>query len=359
MLNISQIQKILSPILAPISKGYGAVMSRRAQKYSSGEYDRFRPECPCISVGNIGSGGSGKTPLADWLLKWAEREGLRTVLLTRGYGAKPAQLPYLVTPLSQANEAGDEPLMLAGGNTRAKVVVDPVRKRSGAWATQQFQPGLMLLDDGFQHMAVERDLDFVLLTPDDFTDGWDKVIPRGTWRESVQALQRADVFFVKSGPDAFRLMRVLVEQKLAQFGRPVFQFELKAMGLKFLGSGERCGFGSDKYLLFAGIGKPDILLDDASRYMGRAPEEFIIFKDHHAYTAQDVEKIRRMAAAEGAKKIICTPKDAVKLTKLSCEDFYVIDLVVEFREAIFFDQNEEAPFDKWWSKQRLIDAFKR
>jgi len=359
MLNLNQLQKILSPVLAPISKGYGAVMSRRAQKYSSGEYERFRPECPCISVGNIGSGGSGKTPLADWLLKWAERAGLVTVLLTRGYGAKPGKLPYLVNRLSPVSEAGDEPLMLAGGNPEAKVVVDPVRKRSGAWATQQFQPGLMLLDDGFQHMAVERDLDFVLLTPDDFTDGWDMVIPRGTWRESVQALQRADVFFVKSGPDAFRRMHGLVKQKLAQFGRPVFQFELKAEGLELLGGGERCGFGNDKYLLFAGIGKPDILLEDASGYMGRAPEEFMIFKDHHAYTAQDVELIRRKAAAAGAKRIICTPKDAVKLSKLSCEDFYVIDLEVEFTEAIFFDQNEEAPFDKWWNKQRLIDAFKR
>lgn len=358
MLNLNQIQKVLSPILAPISKGYGAVMSRRAEKYSSGEYERFRPECPCISVGNIGSGGSGKTPLADWLLKWAEQEGLLTVLLTRGYGAKPAQLPYLVNRLSPVTEAGDEPLMLANGNPQAKIVVDPVRKRSGAWATQEFNPGLMLLDDGFQHMAVERDLDFVLLTPDDFSIGWDKVIPRGTWRESVQALQRADVFFVKSSPDAFRRMYWLIQEKLAKFGKPVFQFELKAKGLKLLGGGERFDFGSEKYLLFAGIGKPEILREDAGKYMGRSPEEFIIFKDHHAYTAQDVESIRKKAAAAGAKRIVCTPKDAVKLTKLGCEGFYVIDLEVEFRESIFFDDTEDAPFDKWWNKKRLIDAFK-
>ncbi|NDV27887.1 tetraacyldisaccharide 4'-kinase [Desulfovibrio sp. JC010] len=352
-------QKILSPILAPISKGYGVVMSRRAEKYSSGEYERFRPECPCISVGNIGSGGSGKTPLADWLLKWAQREGLLTALLTRGYGAKPAQLPYLVNRFSPVQEAGDEPLMLANSNPQAKIVVDPVRKRSGAWVTQEFKPGLMLLDDGFQHMAVERDLDFVLLTPDDFSIGWDKVIPRGTWRESVQALQRADVFFVKSGPDGFRRMNWLIREKLSGLGKPVFQFELKAKGLKLLSGEERLDFGSDKYLLFAGIGKPEILRKDAGKYMGRAPEQFMIFKDHHGYTAQDVEMIRKKAAAAGAKRIICTPKDAIKLTKLGCDDFYVIDLEVEFKEAIFFDDTEDAPFDKWWNKQRLIDAFKK
>lgn len=352
-------QKILSPVLAPISRGYGAVMARRAEKYFSGEYERFRPACPCISVGNIGSGGSGKTPIADWLLKWAEREGLLTVLLTRGYGAKPAQLPYLVNQLSAVAEAGDEPLMLANDNPEAKIVVDPVRKRSGAWVTQEFQPGLMLLDDGFQHMAVERDLDFVLLTPDDFTTGWDKVIPRGTWRESVQALQRADVFFVKNGPDAFKQMNWLIREKLSEFAKPIFQFELKAKGLKFLGGGELLDFGSDKYLLFSGIGKPEILRGDAGKYMGRAPEEFIIFKDHQAYTAQDVELIRKKAAAAGAKRIVCTPKDAVKLTKLGCEDFYVIDLEVEFKESIFFDDTEETSFDNWWNKQRLIDAFEK
>ncbi|TIH13247.1 tetraacyldisaccharide 4'-kinase [Marinifilum sp. JC120] len=352
-------QKILGPILAPISKGYGAVMSRRAEKYASGGCERFRPACPCISVGNIGSGGSGKTPIADWLLKWAECEGLLTVLLTRGYGAKPSSLPYLVGSFSPVHEAGDEPLMLANGNPNAKIVVDPVRKRSGAWATDEFKPGLMLLDDGFQHMAVERDLDFVLLTPDDFTTGWDKVIPRGTWRENKQALQRADVFFVKSGPDAFKQMIWLIREKLSEFGKPVFQFELRAKGLKLLGGGERLGFGSEKYLLFAGIGKPEILRNDAGKSMGRAPEEFIIFKDHHAYTAQDVELIRKKAAAAGTKRIICTPKDAIKLANLGCEDFYVIDLEVEFKEAIFFDDTEEAPFDKWWNKQRLIDAFNK
>ncbi len=197
MSSLIRAQKILSPVLTPVSKVYGMIMARRAGRYEDGEYQQFRPKCPCISVGNIGSGGSGKTPLADWLLKWAKSQGLKTVLLTRGYGAKPSELPYLVRENSPVVEAGDEPLMLAAGNPEARVVVDPVRKRSGKWATDEFGPDLMVLDDGFQHMAVQRDLDFVLLTSDDFTCGWNKVIPRGTWREDVQALRRADVFLLK------------------------------------------------------------------------------------------------------------------------------------------------------------------
>ncbi len=353
--SLFKLQKILSPILNPISHGYEKVMSCRAQKYARGEYEQFRPSCPCISVGNIGSGGSGKTPLADWLLKWADRQGLSAVLLTRGYGAKPAQLPYLVGPHSPVSEAGDEPLMLAKENPFARVVVDPVRKRSGAWATGQFKPELMLLDDGFQHMAVQRDLDFVLLTPDDFDESWNKVIPQGTWREGADALNRADVFFVKSTPSAFKSLKSMIRSRLGVFGKPVFQFALQAKGLKLLGGPDRLDFGQGKYLLFSGIGKPEMLLADATGYMGRAPEEFMVFKDHHAYTVHDVEEIRRRAVALGSRRIICTPKDAIKLSGLGCEDFYVIDLEVEFSEAVFFDETKEVSFDKWWN----IDLLKQ
>jgi len=105
--------------------------------------------------------------------------------------------------------------------------------------------------------------------------------------------------------------------------------------LKLLGSDKKLGFGDDEYLLFSGIGKPEMLLKDATEYMGRAPAEFMIFKDHHSYSGLDVELIRKRAAAVNVKRIICTPKDAVKLSRLNCEDFYVIDLELEFKESIF------------------------
>ncbi|WP_320172349.1 tetraacyldisaccharide 4'-kinase [Maridesulfovibrio sp.] len=356
MVSLSEIQGLLSPVLTPLSRGYSALMSRRARRYAMGECEQFRPACPCLSVGNIGSGGSGKTPLADWLLKWADIQELSVVLLTRGYGAKPPHLPYVVGPHSPASESGDEPLMLARENPDARVVVDPVRKRSGAWASEEFSPDLVILDDGFQHMAVKRDMDFVLLTPDDLKDGWDRVIPRGTWREGKDALRRADVFFVKSGAESFKSMAGLVKDRLGPFGRPVFQFSLRAVGLKLLGGGDRLEFGSGKYVLFSGIGNPQMLVADAREYMGREPEKFIVFRDHHAYTDRDVEDIRRQAATLGAKRIICTPKDAVKLAGLGCDDFYVIDLEVEFLEALFFDGTAPLPFDKWWNLERLLNS---
>jgi len=350
-------QNILSPVLAPAGYVYSSVMACRAKLYNKDSFVRFKPACPCISVGNIGSGGSGKTPVSGWLLAWAEKQRMHSVLLSRGYGANPSKLPYLVTAESPVEESGDEPLMLATENPYAKIVVDPVRKRSGKWATEQFTPDLMVLDDGFQHMAVQRDLDFVLMTPDDFTDGWNKVIPRGTWREGKNGLKRADVFFVKSPADDFNSMKDLIKDRLGKYKKPVFQFNLKAEGLKLLKGGETLQFGNEKYMLVSGIGKPEQFSRDCINFMGQKPCEHMIFKDHHPYSAQDARLIREKSEKLGAAKIICTPKDAVKLRRLGCDDFYTIDLCVEFKESIFFDGTEPCNFERWWSRDRLTLAY--
>ncbi|OEU70720.1 MAG: tetraacyldisaccharide 4'-kinase [Desulfovibrio sp. S3730MH75] len=354
-------QNILSPILTPAGHVYGAVMGCRANLFSRGTFTRFNPSCPCVSVGNIGSGGSGKTPLSGWLLKWAHEQGMESVLLTRGYGASPTKFPCLVTAETPVKESGDEPLMLATDNPYARVIVDPIRKRSGKWAMESFQPDFIVLDDGFQHMAVQRDLDFVLMTPDDFAEGWNKVIPRGTWRETEAALCRADCFFVKSSVAEFNSMKGVIKERLGEFKKPVFQFNLKAESLISLKSGDSAPFGCDKFLLVSGIGKPDQFFDDSVKFMSQEPAGHIVFKDHHPYRAQDVDDIRRKAkliARENGQynfvKVICTPKDAVKLRALGCDEFYTIDLRVEFSESIFFDETDSGGFDSWWSRDRLI-----
>lgn len=351
------VQNILSPVLAPAGYAYSSVMACRAKLYNSDSFTRFEPACRCISVGNIGSGGSGKTPLAGWLLAWADRQGMQSVLLSRGYGASPLKLPYLVTADSPVEESGDEPLMLATENPNARVVVDPVRKRSGEWAIDQFKPDLVVLDDGFQHMAVRRDMDFVLMTPDDFTAGWNKVIPRGTWREGKSGLKRADVFFVKSPAVDFNSMKDVIKDRLGKYNRPVFQFNLKADGLRLLNGGESLPFGDEKYILVSGIGKPEQFNRDSIKFMKQKPCEHLIFKDHHSYNAQDVQLIREKCEKFGAAKIICTPKDAVKLCKLGCDEFYTIDLRVEFNESIFFDGSEPCNFERWWGLSRLAPAY--
>ncbi len=108
---ISRLQSQFPHILGPLSKAYARIMRLRAGLYATGKRAAWRPPAPCISVGNISWGGTGKTPVVSWLLDWARDEGLRPTVLTRGYGGKPPHLPYAVQLLSPPREAGDEPLL--------------------------------------------------------------------------------------------------------------------------------------------------------------------------------------------------------------------------------------------------------
>ncbi len=116
-------------------------MCMRDSLYRRGLMRSWEPDALTVSVGNIGWGGSGKTPVAGWLLDWAEKNNIEALLLTRGYKAKPVSYPYLVKPGALAEEAGDEPLMLATQHRKAHVVVDPDRTRAGKWAMKNFTPG--------------------------------------------------------------------------------------------------------------------------------------------------------------------------------------------------------------------------
>ena len=142
-------------------------------------------------MGNISWGGTGKTPVVGWLLGWAAQKKLKAVVLSRGYKGKPPALPFLVEACGSPLESGDEPLMLAKLFPGASVLVDPVRSRAVRFAEKTLSPGLFVLDDGFQHLGVSRDLNILLLTPDDLGAGWNRVIPGGTWRENSGALADA------------------------------------------------------------------------------------------------------------------------------------------------------------------------
>lgn len=220
-------QKRLRPLLTPVSLLYRRILAARRAKWENEGSPAFRPACQCVSVGNIAWGGTGKTPVVDWLLGWSEARGLRAVVLSRGYKAQPPELPLHVSPSRTPGEAGDEPLMLALEHPSAAVMVDPDRRRSGRWAEERLSPDLFVLDDGFQHVKVRRDLDIVLLRPDDLGDGWGRVIPAGAWREGPEALERADVFMIKCSPEAWESLRPACERRLAGFRRPLFSFSLR------------------------------------------------------------------------------------------------------------------------------------
>lgn len=346
--SVTSLQHSFGPALKPFAWMYGKLMRMRAMMYERNLAPSWAPEAVTVSVGNIGWGGSGKTPIAGWFLGWAENRALDAMLLTRGYKAKPVKYPYLVKPGALAEEAGDEPLMLATEHTKARIIVDPERSRGGRWGCKTAYPDIVVLDDGFQHMAVKRDFNLVLLRPEDLTHQWDRVIPAGSWREPVSALKRADAFMIKLGPRNFKKNKQIFADRLGQFRKPVFSFQVVPTGLRQILNGNvALDFDGGNYLLVTGVGNPEQVKRTASGYFGYKPQRHLVYRDHHTYTKSDVLEMQQVASKLGCTAILCTPKDAVKLGPMCTEDFWQFDLRVDFGPSSIGD---DVGFDSWWER---------
>lgn len=312
----------------------------------------YRAGCPVVSVGNISWGGTGKTPLVDYLLDHTAQRRLRTAVLTRGYKAAPPELPFPVSNEDDPNQAGDEPLMLARRHPDTLVLVDPKRSRAAAWAEKNAAPHLLFLDDGMQHLAIERDLDLVLLRPDDMLENWNRVLPAGTWREGKKALERADAFLMKADEQTLASLLPVIEKRLKPFNRPFFSFDLKPVGLtKLMPFGKTLpetmpDLGGEAYTFLCGTGNPSQVKQTAEALLKRPPAKELLFLDHHAYTGTDAEK-----AASFGLPIVCTAKDAVKLTPLLSSfdgvPVWILDVRAVFGPSLF----TPVTFGEWWKEK--------
>ena len=340
-------QQRLRPVLTPVSRLYERLMAARRAKWEAADSPAFRPSRPCVSVGNIAWGGTGKTPVVDWLLGWSEARGLRAVVLSRGYKTAPPELPLRVQTSHTPGEAGDEPLMLALEHPESAIVVDPDRGRAGRWAEEELLPDLFVLDDGFQHVKVRRDLDIVLLRPDDLGDEWGRVIPAGAWREGPETLNRTDAFMIKCPPETWEALRPACERRLAGFGRPLFTFALRPVCLRSLRGNERReagDFAGRPYAVVGGVGDPAQVVRTVTAFMGCQPAETVAFPDHHAYGAGDAARLERLGMP-----VICTCKDAVKLRELPLSDVWALRVEAAFGPKLW----SEAAFPDWldaWAK---------
>lgn len=352
-MEINKLQRRLAPVLRPASVVYGGLMRLREMRYASSLLSfPYRAACPVVSVGNISWGGTGKTPIVDYLLDHTAKRRLRTVVLTRGYKAAPPELPFPVTGKDDPHEAGDEPLMLARRHPDTLVLVDPKRSRAAAWAEKNAAPRLFFLDDGMQHLAIERDLDIVLLRPDDMLENWNRVIPAGTWRESKKALNRADVFLMKADEQTLSSLLPVIENRLKGFKRPFFSFDLKPVGVtKLVPFGKTLpetapDLGGEAYTFLCGTGNPAQVKQTATTLLQRPPATELLFPDHHEYTGADAKK-----AASFAMPIVCTAKDAVKLTPLlPCfgdVPVWILDVRAVFGPSLF----TAVTFGEWWEEK--------
>ena len=317
-------------------------------------FPRFRSQAPCISVGNIAWGGTGKTPLVDWLLDWSEARDIHPVVLTRGYRAEAGILPARVGYHHTAHDVGDEPYMLFLEHPDADIMVDPVRTRSGRYAERALSPGVFILDDGFQHLAVDRDLDLVVLRPEDLGEDWNRVLPGGCWREPGSALRAADAFCIKADQACFAALKPVLEERLGHLHRPVFRFELAPQALVDP-EGRLAPLEPDEpYVLVVGVGKPDQVVQTVTNYIGYAPKELIIKPDHYRYTLRDARVLKQLGIT-----VVCTAKDGAKFRHVRVPGVRILRVKPRFGEALWTTLGFEAWLDAWWAQVVSLDPATR
>lgn len=326
-----QFQNRFEHLLSPIGRAYAQLMQLRAKAYVSGRLPTWRPPVPCISVGNISWGGTGKTPVVAWLLEWALGEGLKPAVLTRGYKSRPPRRPYAVDSSSPTREAGDEPLLLKRVYPESNIIVDPKRVRGGKLACDKLQSNLLIMDDGFQHLRVQRDINLCVLAPQDLEEQWDRVIPSGSWREDASALKRADAFLINTTADDDGCLEIMAHIKLISLGKPLFFFRISAVGVTNPQTGATMpSLEKTRYLLVTGIALPDKVAQTCRTDLKEQPIRHLIYPDHYAFTHKDWETIAQTAEASRCTHIVCTPKDVVKLSSFADERLWVPQLTTSF-----------------------------
>lgn len=347
----------------PLSLFYSLVLWIRRKMYAKRIIPSYTPQKPCVSVGNISVGGTGKTPITAWFLGWAEQKNISAVVLTRGYGAKQGNAPVLVEKYTLASVAGDEPLQLAKDFPKASVISYPKRIVSAKLAEQKLSPEVFILDDGMQHLAVRRNADIILLHEEDLLGRWNKVLPWGLWREGARALETASAFAIKVTEKRWKEIEAIATKRLKKYGVPLFTFELKATGLQplvdktLLSKGQQTTQSTHalreikEYLLLSGVGNPDQVATTATDLTAISPLQRLDFPDHYVYKEKDIEKILLTA---GSLPIICTAKDAVKLEPLLSlfkgHPLFVMKTKVQFGATLFTDKTFPLWWEEWWSK---------
>jgi tetraacyldisaccharide 4'-kinase len=329
----------MSLALAPLGILYGAAARARLRLYRSGFLKSERVGAPVLSVGNLTAGGTGKTPLVEWAAKALAREGWRACVLTRGYGRADESRRVVASDgarvLAEVSECGDEPRLLAERLLgAASVVCDRDRAAAARWARAELGAEVFVLDDGFQHLRIARDLDIVTL---DATAPWGggHMLPRGRLREPAAGLARADCVVITRAELALDIEGLRAEVARLSGGRPaVFTSRVRTKGLRPLTENDGAEAGvkleSVRVGAFCAVGNPGAFFEHVRRD-GLEVCYTRAFEDHHAYTRADAEAVSREAAGRGARALLTTAKDAVKLRGL---DFalpcYVVETGLEF-----------------------------
>ncbi len=302
-------------LLIPAALIYAAVTYLRGLAYRCGIFNIKRLPRPVISVGNLTVGGTGKTPVTIHIARFLISKGIRPAVLSRGYGGSLEGNNAVVSDghqiLLTPAECGDEPFLLASSVPGLMVVIGADRHAAGQLAMRELQPDIFILDDGFQHLKLHRDLNILLMDYHrPMGNGW--TLPVGLLRELPGAQARADLLILTRAPEQ---TETAIQSAT---GKTVLTAGHRLSGLVPISGGpllEFDRFKGRKVLAFAGIAEPEpffqALAEQGLQVVARIP-----FPDHAAYDENQIEQLMGAFAASGAELAVTTEKDGVKLAHL-------------------------------------------
>jgi tetraacyldisaccharide 4'-kinase len=303
-------------LLLPLTPLYRGAVRARIAAYDRGWLPSSRLPAPVVSVGNLTFGGTGKTPTVIALVRDLVRRGRHPAVLTRGYGRSVTEPVVLIgpTPTASVDEAGDEPLELAHRLPGVPIVVDADRVRGGIEALTR-GADILVLDDGYQHLKLERDLNLALV---DAGDPWGggRMAPGGRLREPIEGLARADAVLVtKVPPDGSEVLtniREVVEEIAPDL--PVFAARLEPTAIRRpTETNEPAALDGNRVLAVAALGRPEGFAE-LLRGAGAEVVETRWYPDHHAFTQHEIdEAVGRAGELEAV--VATTAKDAVKMPR--------------------------------------------
>ncbi|MDQ4120813.1 MAG: tetraacyldisaccharide 4'-kinase [Acidobacteriota bacterium] len=324
-------------LLAPFGLLYGAIAQTRTDFYQKGWLKSADLGLPVVSVGNLTVGGTGKTPLVSFVARVLAEQNHKVCILTRGYKRLDPDKRVLVSDgeqiLSDARTGGDEPFELATKLLGiAAVVADKNRVEAGFWAKENLGATAFVLDDGFQHLRLERKLDVVTIdATNPFGNG--KLLPAGILREPLAGLKRAEVLVLTRADSSPEISNLKSEIKKYNPNCPILLAKNEIKDLKplteilnFVAKTQNTGnleisssfpvrFSAFKTAAFCALGNPASFFRDLEK-LGLKIVSAQAFPDHYAYRQADVEEIERKAKEAGAEILVTTMKDAVKLEKI-------------------------------------------
>ena len=345
----------MRPLLLPLSYVFGAGVVLRNWFFDTGVLRSLPVAVPVISVGNIESGGVGKTPFVELLVKKLMHKGRKVAVVSRGYKRSSSGTVVVSNgsvQCAEASESGDEPAQMASKLIGSVVIVDEQRVRGAQYAIEKFGVSIIILDDGFQHRYLRRDADIVILSVEDIQEpGW--MLPAGNRREPLSSLRRASMIAISrcESIEQFERAHAVVQgwtdkpvigltTKVSAFRRASSRFSVDLAGLK-----------GKSALAFSGIGNPHSF-EKTLRSVGLEVKKHAIFSDHHSYSDNELMELENGVRELNVDFLVTTEKDVARFNSGDTGRMSFLE-----RMPLFYAEIEQTVMRGESALNEMIDRF--